>query len=425
MVYFIYTVLVSLAAPLGALWLLARPRYRPLLGRFAPAVSSPAPGDNSRPLWIHACSVGEVNIARPIIAAVRARWPRLPLLLTTSTISGRDLARDACPGVPLTWLPFDHPLCVRLFLRKARPCALVLLDTELWPALILGARRAGVPVILANGRLSDKHFPRYRRARFFLRPVIARLSAAAMQNEEYAARLTELGARPDAVRVCGSTKFDGVLESVDAEKLRALRRVGRTQYGLEDDAPLLVFGSTRPGDEALAAQCWRTLRDEFPALRLVIAPRHLDRIDEAMAPFDEPIARRSQRTEGADARVFFLDTVGELVDFYALATVAVVGGSFYPGVNGHNPLEPAALGIPTVFGPYMRNFIDPARELLAHNGAVQVSPDELTESLRRLLTSLRERQTLADNGRNAVRANKGAINRTLDLIEPFVNSENE
>jgi 3-deoxy-D-manno-octulosonic-acid transferase len=320
------------------------------------------------------------------------------------------------PQVPLTWLPFDHPACVRPFQRKLDPRALVLLDTELWPCLISTLRLAGVPVILANGRISDKHFPRYRRFKGFLQPALEDLSAAAMQNDEYAGRIIELGARPERVSVCGSTKFDGVRESVDPGKVVSLR----AECGFSPADPVIVFGSTRPGDEALAAACWASLRDVFPDLRLVIAPRHLDRLEEAMDPFREPIKRRSDRGVNSGARVFFLDTVGELVDFYALGTVAVIGGSFSPGVNGHNPLESAALGIPTVFGPYMRNFIDPARELVAHKGAVQTNPRELAAVLRRLLENPGERAALAQNGREAVRKNRGAIRRMLDLIEPFL-----
>jgi 3-deoxy-D-manno-octulosonic-acid transferase len=413
---FFYNTLMTCAAPLAALYLLLRPKYRPLLGRFRPRILLPPVRGRQRPLWIHACSVGEVNIARPIIEAAENRWPGLPLLLSVSTIGGRDLARSALPRIPLAWLPFDHPACVRPFLRKLEPRALVLLDTELWPALISSTRLAGHPVILANGRISDKHFPRYRRMRGFLGLAFEGLSAAAMQNDEYAGRIVELGARRDRVFVCGNTKFDGVRESVDPGKLEALR----TQCGFGQADPVIVFGSTRPGDEALAASCWASLRNLAPNLRLIIAPRHLDRLDEALAPFNEPVRRRSQGGNATGARVFFLDTVGELVDFYAMATVAVIGGSFSPAVNGHNPLESAALGVPTVFGPHMRNFIDPARELVAHNGAVQTTADELAAVVRRLIENPGERADLAQKGREAVRRNKGAIRRTLDLIEPFL-----
>jgi len=413
-----YTFIMSVAAPFGAAYLLLRPKHRPLLGRFYPRISPALSEENRRPLWLHACSVGEVNIARPIVDAVQARWPGMPLVLTVSTISGRRLAEKSLPHVPLAWLPFDHPLCLKPFLRKLNPRALVLLDTELWPALITQTNRAGVPIILANGRISDKHFPRYKRAKWLLNPVLKNLSAAAMQNDEYAARIVQLGARPEIVRVCGSTKFDGVRETVEPGRTAALR----AQCGFGESDPVLIFGSTRPGDEALAAECWASLRDEFPALRLVVAPRHLDRLHEAMSPFSEPVSRRSLPGQGGGSgiRVFFLDTVGELVEFYAMSTVAVIGGSFSSEVNGHNPLESAALGVPTVFGPYMRNFIDPARELVANEGAVQTNSNELLEVLRRLLHQLDEREKVGRNGREAVKNNQGAIGRTLDAVQTFL-----
>ncbi len=416
MAYFAYNVAASLAAPFGAAWLAIQPRHRALLGRFAPlARLSTVP---SRPVWVQACSVGEVNTARPIIQAMAARWPGVPVLCTTSTQAGLELAHDAGFPCPACFLPFDHPLCMRAFLRAVRPRALVLIETEIWPNLLRETRRSGAVVVLINGRLSDKHIDRYRRLRPVLAPVVRQLSAAGMQNEEYAARLIELGAPPEAVRVTGCTKFDGVATEVDADTLARLRQ----QSGLPETAPVLLFGSTRPGDEGLAAQCWAELRELFPDLHLVVAPRHLDRLDEALAPFREPVLRRSDVRDGKRApngeRVFFLDTVGELGAFYGLATVAVIGGSFFPGVNGHNPLESAALGVPTVFGPLMRNFIDPARELVQAGGAVQTaSSEDLLPCLKRLLSDPEERARLAAAGRRAVFANQGAIIRNLELVE--------
>lgn len=411
--YLAYSIVTSIAAPIGALWLAANAKYRPLLRRFCPDV--PDLGE-ARPFWVHACSVGEVNTARPIVKALQSRHPDRPVVLTTSTISGHDLAVKGEPEVAAAWLPFDHPLSVSHFVQRLRPRALLLLETELWPALLHETRRAGVPVVVVNGRLSDKHYAKYLRYKALIRPVLRQVSLAAMQNEEYVQRLVALGADPERVRAAGCTKFDGVTLEADPERVSALRE----ECGLAD-APVLTFGSTRPGDEALAASCWRTLRDKYPDLRLVIAVRHANRLGEAVAPFDEPFLLRSELLKGrrpAGERVLFVDTVGELISFYALSTLAVIGGSFYPGVNGHNPLESAALAIPTVFGSYMRNFIDPARELVEHDGAIQVpSPERLLPVLCELIEGPGRRARIAANGRNAVLANQGAIVRTLDLLD--------
>ncbi|MCP4643201.1 MAG: 3-deoxy-D-manno-octulosonic acid transferase [bacterium] len=414
MIYLAYDIATTAAAPFGAAWLCTSRRHRRLLERFKPA----APELTASPIWIQACSVGEVTAAKAIVARMRSRWPDIPVLLTTSTVSGRDLAERTMGDVPVSWFPFDHRLSVTGFLRRVRPRCLVLVETEIWPNVLRLTDHAGIPSVIVSGRLSDRHMPRYDRYRRFLRPILSHLCAAGMQNNEYAERLASLGVSHDRIRVTGSTKFDGVVTDVSSE----VRRSTRLDNGFAEDGPILLFGSTRPGDEELAAQCWSNLRSAFPDWKLVIAPRHPARIDEAMAPFEEPVLRRSDVRDGRRApsgeRVFFLDTTGELVNFYGTATVAVVGGSFFPGVEGHNPLEPAALGVPTVFGPYMRNFIDPAKALADAQGAVQVlGPDALADALPGLLADADVRNRLAERGRAAIAANQGAIERTLDLVE--------
>lgn len=417
MTYALYNAATLLAAALGAPWLAVRSKHRPLLARFNP----PVPELGHRPLCIQACSVGELGAANTIANAAQERWPQQPVLLTVSTVAARDLAARQNSGVNVTWFPFDFRPSVRRFLRQARPRAVVLVETEIWPNLIREAHRENIPVLLMNGRLSDKHFPRYARIRPFLRTVFARITTAAVQNDEYAQRFIHLGVRPDAVHVTGSTKFDAVGPPINAETQSRIRQ----EIGFPPGDPIIVFGSTRPGDEALAANCWRRLRDTVPRLRLIVAPRHLDRLDEATAPFnDEPILHCSRLRAGGvtqGQRILLLDTVGELNSFYSLATIAVIGGSFFPGVNGHNPLEPAALGIPTVFGPFMRNFIDPARVLLEAHGALQAgSPEDLPALLEQLLANPERRRALGERARQAVRNNQGAVQRNLDLLAPFL-----
>lgn len=416
MMYSLYYAAASLAAPFGAAWLAANAKHRPLLGRLNPR----RPALQGRPIWVHACSVGEVGTAWPIIQAMGERWPQSSIVLTVSTTTGRSRAESLCQGVPVTWFPFDHPGIMRRFVKAMDPRVLVLIETELWPAAVRETRHFGAPVVLVNGRLSDKHFARYRRVRFFMGPIVGLLSAAGMQTEEYASRIKELGAHPSKVHVTGNTKFDGVATEVEASQREALCR----ENGFSAEGPVLLFGSTRPGDEGLAASCWRQLRDRFPALRLIVAPRHIDRLSEAVEPFDEPLLLRSSVKAGqapAGERVFILDTVGELAGFYSIATVAVIGGSFFPGVEGHNPLEPAALGVPTVFGPFMSNFPEPSKVLLERGGARQApSPESLLAILEELLGSETARASMAEGGRKAVLDNQGAIQRNLDLVAPFV-----
>jgi 3-deoxy-D-manno-octulosonic-acid transferase len=410
--YGLYNAAWALAAPAGALWLRTHARHRELSDRFHP----PAPVLDA-PVWVHACSVGEVTTAKPILAALRRRFPEIPLLLTTSTVAGRALAREACAEYPLTWCPFDAPGSVRRFLDHVRPRALVLIETELWPNLLRECSRRGTPAILVNGRVSDKHYPRYLRFRGLFREALRHLTLAGVQTPLYAERLRALGADPAIVRVTGNTKFDAVATVVDARTRARLR----LENGFPPECPVLVFGSTRPGDESLAAACWRTLRGQA-GLRLVVAPRHLERLDEALAPFaGEAILWRSAVKAGrapAGERVFFLDTVGELAAFYSMASIAVVGGSWYPGVNGHNPLEPAALGVATVFGPYMSNFPEPAKALVQARGAIQVQrPEDLEPTLKRLLADTTEQHCYGTRARKAVLDNRGAVERNVDLIQ--------
>lgn len=412
MIQALYRMSWSAAGPILKAWLKRQPDQNEIAARFDPHI----PSFDGHPLWVHACSVGEVNTARPILHAIKARFPHHPILLTTSTATGQTLARKTCAEFAVTWFPFDHPATVRRFFDAVHPCGLILIETELWPNVVREASLRKIPVIIVNGRISDKHFPRYQRFHFFFKPVFQHITAAGVQSRRYAERLAVLGMDPARISVTGNTKFDAVTAAVDPEKQSRIR----TECGFAAEAPVLLFGSTRPGDEALAAQCWKSLRETFPALQLVIAPRHLERLQEALALFTEPVLLRSEIQQGktpAGERVFFLDTLGELNSFYALATVAVVGGSFYPGVNGHNPLEPAALGVPTVFGPYMSNFAEPSQVLLDAQGALQVATaNELMAALEDLLNDSEKRAVIGKNGRAAVVENQGAIARNVELI---------
>ncbi len=404
------------AAPLAAAWLAASARRRPQLARFRPSM----PPTNHRPFWVHACSVGEVTTAIPLLRAMLDRWSGVPLVLTVSTPAGLALARREAP-VPVTWFPLDHPLTVHGFFTRLRPRALLLVETELWPGVLAAAHARRVPVALVSGRLSDGRAKSYRRMAALWRPVVRPMAAAAMQSAVFAERLAALGLDRARIAVTGNIKYDAAPAACTLEERAALRR----SLGITDAAPVLVFGSTRPGDEVLAARCWTALSPRFPGLRMIVAPRHLDRLGEAEAAFSAvPHVRRSALRESAaqsGAPVLLLDTHGELRRVYSLATVAVIGGSFYPGVNGHNPIEPAAQGVATVFGPHMGNFEDIAAPLLEHGAAVQTrSPEDLPAALAALLEDEPRRAHIGAAALEVVRLNQGAIARTLDFIAPAI-----
>lgn len=414
--YALYNLLTNIAVLPTAVWIAAHPKHRPLLKRFAPE----APGTPVAPFWVHACSVGELNTARPVIADLRNRWGDVPVVLSVSTTAAYKLATRNPTGATLTWFPIDQRQVVARFIDRLNPRALLLMETEIWPNVIREAKRRGIPSLVLNARISDKHFARYRRHGDFFRSVFTRITAVAAQHQTYADRFASLGVDAERIDITGNIKFDNLARTVDPGKLEALR----AECGLEGREPVIVFGSTRPGDESLAASCWKAWREKFPNAHLIVAPRHRERIPDALAAFDEPALLRSAVLEGkrpTTDRILIVDTLGELVDFYALATVAVVGGSFYSGVNGHNPLEPAALGVPTVFGPYMSNFIDPAEVLIAARAAVQVTePRELEHAVTALLNNAQRREALSTAAIEAVERNRGALARTIEIVERVV-----
>jgi 3-deoxy-D-manno-octulosonic-acid transferase len=356
-------------------------------------------------------------VAKSLLAAAHERWPDRCFLLTVSTTTAFKLAQSAPPAEPVTWFPFDHRAVVRRFFEETNPAMLVLVETELWPNVIREAARREVPVAVVNGRLSDTHFPRLKNMGAMASALAQRISVAAVQSDHYGDRFRDLGVAPDRVHTTGNIKFDSVATEVPSEKQEDIRQA----WSIAEGDPLLVFGSTRPGEEALAARCWERLREDFPRLRLVVAPRHSTRAEEAAACFAEPVTRRSALAKGQpvdDSRILILDTVGELVSFYGLAAAAVIGGSFYPGVNGHNPIESAALSVPTIFGPHMNNFGEAAALLAASGGARQVqSADELASALATLFRDDEDRRAMGQRAREVVSTQRGATQRTLDLLE--------
>jgi len=410
---FLYDIATTLAAPPAKAWLALSPRHRPLLARFSPPSTPLA----ASPIWVHACSVGELGVAKPVLMGLRGRDADCPLLLTVSTRSAWEMASGMELPATLAWFPVDQRGVVRRFFDHVDPSMLVLMETEIWPNVLHEAQRRNVPAIVLNGRISDKHMQRYAKLPRFFKQVFGRITAAGVQHSVYADRFQQLGLDATRVRITGNIKFDNVITAIDRDILQSLRAT----CGLETASPIIVFGSTRPGDEALAAECWNNWRQSFPSATLIVAPRHANRLSEAIAPFDEPILLRSQIVAGkayANERILVIDTLGELTAFYALATVAIVGGSFYPGVNGHNPLEPAALGVPTVFGPYMRNFLDPAEALLQADAAIQVhTPGDLCAAVTSLLNDAPRRASLASAAARAIEANQGALAKSLDLLQ--------
>ncbi len=371
----------------------------------------PAPGAR---FWVHAVSVGEVMAAVPLVQALRARWPAADVVVSTVTATGQQVARARLPeAAAMLTFPLDFRGAVRRAVRRVEPGCFIALETELWPNLLRALREGKVPAVLANGRISDRSFRRYRLVRGLFRKVLADIALFCMQSEEDARRIISLGAPPERVLVTGNLKMEAPSGDAGAEQLwRRLLHIG--------PAPVVVAGSTHRGEEGAMLDAFVALRPVADGLRLVLAPRHperLDEVEELARGRGLAVVRRSRVSPGNGAPVILLDTMGELASLYAVADVIFVGGSLVP-IGGHNVVEPALHAKPVVFGPHMTNFRDAAALLLKADAAIQVGDGgELTTALGRLLADAPGRQALGRAAWSAVRAHQGACTRTIAGLE--------
>ncbi len=377
------------------------------------------PAQRAGGLWVHAVSVGEVQAAASLVRALRLRYPDLPLVLTTSTPTGRGRARSLFgEDVVVRYLPYDLPGPVRRFLDRVRPRLGIILETELWPNLYRACGRRHLPLVLASARVSERSVARYRRFGGIVRAALAQGVVVAAQSAADAARFAALGVSPARAPVVGNLKFDFELPPDAEARGRALRQA------LGAGRPVWVAGSTHEGEEELVLQAHARLRSSRPDALLVLAPRHPPRFESVATLLGRRqlafVRRSSGDAVGPDTAVLLVDALGELVLFYAAADVAFVGGSLVP-IGGHNLLEPAALGKPVLTGPHTTSAAPVAR-LLVEAGAVAVVADAaaLAAELGRLLGDSAARRAARDAGRAAVDANRGALARFLALIEPLV-----
>lgn len=375
----------------------------------------------ARSIWVQASSVREVSASLPLIRLLRECFPGDRILVTCQTATGRQAVREKLAGVAVGVLcPLDFPPLVEGFIRRASPRLLILIETEIWPGLILSCSRLGVPIAMVNGRLSRRSSRAYRRFAWAFRPVLRRIARCNMRNEEDARRMKRLGVDPARVRVLGNVKFDSLPPAeIGPEESRALSR----RIGLEPGDLLLVGGSTFAGEEEILLRVYRALKVRFPRLRLLLAPRHLERVEEvaaAVAAAGEPCRRFS--AEGGSDRdpVVVLDRMGVLFSLYSQAAAVFIGRSL-AGNGGQNPIEPAAWSVPVLFGPAMDNFRDSARLLREAGGAVRVADEaELASTLGALLADPARRLEMGRRARSAVESRRGASRRNLDSLRELL-----
>jgi 3-deoxy-D-manno-octulosonic-acid transferase len=385
--------------------------------------------DGDQSIWIHAVSVGEALTARALAADLKARYPRLRLFLSTTTIAGQQVAkRNLLQHVDAVfYFPFDWAFIVRRTLKLVKPKLFIMMETEIWPNVLRLCREQGIKTVLINGRISSRSYPRYRLVRPFIRRVLADVDRFCMQSEESARRVIDLGADAGRVGVTGSLKFDSLESPNPSPHGKPRQRVLRF-FRIAPSRTVVVAGSTMRGEETAVLDAFRRMKTAAPGALAVLAPRHPERFAEVerlarAAGF--VTTRRSDLPIDAEPRadVIVLDSIGELAELYQLATVVFVGGSLVDH-GGHNILEPAIFGKPIVFGQHMQNFTEIAAAFLTSGAAVQVASErELGEALLELATDPVKRARLGAAARALVEANRGAKEKTLAVIAALLPSD--
>lgn len=419
----LYSLLLYLATPAALAYLALRGlKDRDYLRRWRERFAFFQRPDRPGGIWIHAASLGEVNAAEPLIRALSEAWPDRDLYLTTFTPTGSTRVRERFgDDVFHVYSPLDLPGSVRRFFKRIRPGLAVIMETEIWPNLYHEMERRGIPSLLANARISDHSFDRYRRFTALTGPALAGLSRIGAQSETDAERLRAIGAPADRLSVTGNLKFDIELPA----ELPADGRAIRVSWG--DSRPVLVAGSTHEPEEPQLFEAFTRLLADVPEALLVLVPRHPERFGPAARAAADAGLRTTRRSEHAscpaDVQCYVIDAMGELLRYYAACDVAFVGGSLEP-VGGHNVLEPAALARPVVVGPHTFNFADITRSLLDAGAAAQVGDSaELAVVLKDLFARPERRLRMGQAGVDLVRRGQGAVDRTLALARTVFTAE--
>lgn len=428
MILLLYNVALVAGLVLSAPWWLWRmattDKYREglrqRLGRVPDALRDGRPA-----IWLHAVSVGEVLAVSRLLSELEQSFPGHRLLVSTTTRTGQELARQRFGAERVFYCPLDLPWAVRAYLESLKPELLILAETEFWPNLLAGCFRRKIPVAVVNARISDRSWPRYRRLRGLWKQFLSQLALVLAQSNLDAERLRALGCGTERVSVAGNLKFD-VRTAQEAEATRLLRELAR---GLQ----VVVAGSTLEGEETALIAAHRSVLASRPGLVTVLAPRHPERFDFVAAVLDAsgvPWVRRSAwRDKPAErleplrgGQIVLLDTIGELASVYSLASVAVVGGSLAQA-GGHNPLEPAQFGVPIVMGPHYENFRAITEDLRAQDALRITDKDNLWPVLDELLTDRETAEAMGERARKVFEEQAGATERSVEAIRVLLEED--
>lgn len=429
--FFLYNLALSLAAllaiPYYLLKMLITGKYRKSLGHklgFIPEDRSRAAGTPR--IWIHAVSVGEVTAALPVVEALRARFKEAALFFSTGTETGQEMARRLLPhDVTLIYYPLDIPWVIRRFLDRLRPEVFVATETELWPNFLKICARRNITTVMINGRLSPRSFRLYKATGFFWRRILNSFAAVGVISEEHGRRFAALGLPGQKIFVLGNAKYDGLAARTSPE----LRQETQGMLGFSPDEPVLVAGSTHEGEEEIILRVTGRLREFHRGLKLIIAPRHIERVEKVLAlaraegfSHAHRLSDLSLKGGGSKGEVVVVDSIGALFKLYSVAEVVFLGGSLVPK-GGQNILEAAAWGKMVFFGPHMDDFLDEAAALKESGGGLEVrNEEELFEGIKEVLS---RREFFRKRGRRAqemVRANMGVAAKYVELIEQAITS---
>lgn len=426
-VIFLYNILLWLVFPFIITYHLYRSLSRGRKPAFAERFGF-APGDlavpgGERPILVHAVSVGETIAVKPLLKGLKERFPGRRIVLSNTTETGRSVARNLPEADLCVYFPFDYRFAAREFLGRIRPALILVVETEIWPNFLGTAREMGIPVVMVNGRISDRSFGRYLRLSWFFSRVLGDFARFCMQSGEDARRIVAIGAPADRVEVAGNLKYDIPVAPLSPEEMAEMR----SRFRIPPDIPLFTAGSTHQGEEEAVLAAYLRQIAAGNELFMVLAPRHPERAPQVAECLRRERVSFTLRSQLADrsgpfrpGEVLLVDTVGELMRFYAISDMVFVGGSLAP-TGGHNILEPASLRVPVLFGPHMSNFRESAALILQHGGGLQVRDgEELAAALGTLLKDGERRRAMGENGARLLEENSGSTRLHLEVVEKLL-----